>query len=665
MKTPAKLVAEVEPVTESDAIDTRHEQGRTTEEQDPAGTIVLGEWYWVRKETAADVLDEEDQELDGEEVPQPTGHLACVTELGSNYAAVTYAHGGSTRIHFNRFWHRCKHESDPMLFINSQIRMAQQQIKNVLGGIRDVIEQLGLQPTAADKSSAALATLSGARSLKAHKKALDDAEQSKLPELQMNLRSAQETLTRWLKAPALPLEAQVFDIDALRKRIKRQLFNVELYSGLVETVTTVKEGKAAPVGPLHLMQRMHFMDEECLVHYTAGGMRFKEIDAFDKWLLRKENFTRIFPFARCVVAFRVRRDEHRGRLRSFIDMFTADSDMSTFLYIRNGSQLHRLATGLDFKYKLFPERSDLLIGDGQLYIRRYQAGREDADIISEADYEGRVAEWSELKIAAEEKRAAAPNKDHWWMRDPDHPGRDWMLFTPDDVHYDEMVASVQAKTEHYNRVALVLQGLHDRTTVLHPHAKVELWNAKGFEAAIKLIHDVDLAVTSGPPPDFEAYRQRLNEALKDGSMTIGQDESWAAQEAVRENARRALDYRYKDNERHLASYRPYNNPGPGVVARVEKYHARAQRCTYAWERKRQRWVPHRQRDRDYKETLPARVTCEVNGEHKLLCIDDYELGDFKQFYADPRTRAEYLQWAPYLLAAENYKAGKHKEDDDR
>jgi hypothetical protein len=42
----------------------------------------------------------------------------------------------------------------------------------------------------------------------------------------------------------------------------------------------------------------------------------------------------------------------------------------------------------------------------------------------------------------------------------------------------------------------------------------------------------------------------------------------------------------------------------------------------------------------------------------LLNISAYRQGDFKQFFADPRTRAEYLKWAPLLLTAEDYLAGK-------
>jgi hypothetical protein len=38
----------------------------------------------------------------------------------------------------------------------------------------------------------------------------------------------------------------------------------------------------------------------------------------------------------------------------------------------------------------------------------------------------------------------------------------------------------------------------------------------------------------------------------------------------------------------------------------------------------------------------------------------HKLGDFKQFYADPRTREQYLQWAPMLLSAEDYHNDKLK-----
>lgn len=41
---------------------------------------------------------------------------------------------------------------------------------------------------------------------------------------------------------------------------------------------------------------------------------------------------------------------------------------------------------------------------------------------------------------------------------------------------------------------------------------------------------------------------------------------------------------------------------------------------------------------------------------KLFNVSAYTPGDCRQFYRDPRTRAEYLQWAPLLIAAEEFHA---------
>jgi hypothetical protein len=41
----------------------------------------------------------------------------------------------------------------------------------------------------------------------------------------------------------------------------------------------------------------------------------------------------------------------------------------------------------------------------------------------------------------------------------------------------------------------------------------------------------------------------------------------------------------------------------------------------------------------------------------LLNVSAYKPGDYKRFFSDPRTRKEYLKWAPLMLAAEDYHAG--------
>ena len=85
------------------------------------------------------------------------------------------------------------------------------------------------------------------------------------------------------------------------------------------------------------------------------------------------------------------------------------------------------------------------------------------------------------------------------------------------VYFDDISAKVQAQVDRHNRLVLVLQGLLDRSPVFHPHPPWKIWNADGMAAAMELLYDESRALVSGPKPDFEAYRARLNRSIKAGS----------------------------------------------------------------------------------------------------------------------------------------------------
>lgn len=96
-------------------------------------------------------------------------------------------------------------------------------------------------------------------------------------------------------------------------------------------------------------------------------------------------------------------------------------------------------------------------------------------------------------------------------------------------------------------------------------------------------------------------------------------------------------------------HRPYGNPGPGVVSRPTQVTFKkgvTTKATFVWER--QRAYNHYSDDRSL---VPVKLTVPVGD---LLNVLAYQQGDFKTFFADPRTRVEYLQWAPLLLAAEKW-----------
>ena len=209
----------------------------------------------------------------------------------------------------------------------------------------------------------------------------------------------------------------------------------------------------------------------------------------------------------------------------------------------------------------------------------------------------------------------------------------------------------------HNRVATVLQGVLDRSPAFHPHPPWQLFTPEGFSSGITLVYDQTRALTSGDPPDFEAYRAQCNKGIKPGSMTIGQDDFWQRAEAVKENKRRQNDYRRRDYARDLVRFHPYGNRGPGRIARVVKV-MRNGDCVFEWTRQRQRY-------RFYSDENEKPIRCRIRvPREKLFNVDAYTPGDFHIFFDDPRTRANYVKWAPFLLAAEDYVVKRRQKWDD-
>lgn len=620
----------------------RRIEQRVEETPSSEGLVTIGQWYW---------LTEDDDDHD------PC--FVCVVYVGSNYALVTSVHGASWRVHFDDFAARCTRESDPERVLTEGTDLVRAQLRELMGQVYELYKKLGMpvDPRALQDptGSAALAVLSDQHDLGAYSKALEKAKDRELPELFEEIRHTHDRLREWLVAKTLPLKAESDRLRLHIEGIDDKIFNVALYAGLVENVKRIKRGKPAPAGTkVHLFQRLAFMDEECLFDYEHGGMRFHSVEQFDRWLIRPHNVTRLLPMPRCVLAFRVRRNKFvdpydLGGLSGFVSLMMGRQDAKTFLYIRNGSSVWRLSTDLDFGERLFPDLDRTALSNATKMWGRLK-GDKVSELVPESEVEAFLTRdendddpWDkELREQTRTKRSG-PERQHVW-REAFRP------FTPDDVMYDDIKAKLAAEVRHHNRIALVLQGLFDRSEVFHPHEPVRLWDLHGFESVITPVYDSDRALTDGDAPSFEAYRDRLNASLRAGSHTVGQEVVWMQQEAKKENERRSKQGRRSWQDRELKVFRPEGDPGPGRVGTVVRID-RLGRCEYAWGfvAKSVQW-PYRilgQRKRSLKVD-PSR----------LLNVDVYRPGDFLQFFNDPRTRADYLQWAPLLLAAEDWHADR-------
>lgn len=606
---------------------------------DNEAELEVGQWYWV-------------QQSDDKKP-----WLGCIVHVGSNYVqleGVQY----TTRVHFDAFDKCCTPEPDPDTYIDSRIKHYQDKVNRLMGRVKELTARLGVAPSpelTAGSETKALALVNSNTNMDEYKTALVKAKEDQLPDLFDKIGRANKAMANWMTAKIIPLKAQAEGMRGTISTIEDRIFSVELYAGLTEQVAQIAEGEPAALGTkVHLLQRRCYMDEECLAEYQAGGMDFEGIGAFDCWLREKANRDRLLPFERCIVAFRVRRDAKERELVDLSDFIRfiemAEADKRTFLYIRNGEQIFRMSTAIDFGPKLFPDPDRSKLASGQKLWAKSFAGsiREDEGLITDDEYQAIMGEYRKEVEDYEAWKKTVPKKD-WWQRRPSEPFYKYVPFTPSSVYYDDIANMVEDQLKQHNRIALIIQGLLDRSPVLHPHPPWQIWTQEGFAAALELVFDDSRALVAGEKPDFEAYRARLNASLKTGSVTVGQEDAWERYEGAKECDRMDRDYRTRGSWRP-SRHRPYGNPGPGTVAQVFKY-TRSGKATFAWNRERQDW--RSDKDKDIRTTF----TCSSS---VLLNVDAYTPGDFKLFFNDPRTRAEYLKWAPLLLEAEEYHAGNRE-----
>ncbi|MEN6550166.1 MAG: hypothetical protein ABFE07_29330 [Armatimonadia bacterium] len=611
--------------------------------------VKIGQWYWI------ETTHHKDYDYGSEEVTEPL--LWCAIRIGSNYAEFDHPHFSAMRIHVDLLHEKIKHEPEAAKHLKAEYQNRQQLVIETTKKIEDLCLRLGisagreLPEQVNGQLENAIVPLAQVGDTEQYKTELKRAKEEELPALFKELEHRNENLVAAMKAETLPLHSYIHTLDQRKNDIDERIFHVELYGGLCEDVKQISEGEPAGMGEhIKVLQRRLYMDEECLLDYQAGGMNFERLSDFDEWLAKPEHRDRILPFPRCMAAFRVRRErKNYGDLNHWIRMSYDQEDMRTYLALRNGENLYRLCTGVDFGEKLFPARDEFDFSGpvwAKVFCRKVEklcGGSERDQIIAKGkEAEKAIRAWKKTQPRKKRSEFWAPYELRRAVEEM-REAQQLILFSPSEVEYDEISDHIGNQMKAYNRIVLVLQGLLDRTMVFHPHPPLKLWKETDLEF-LEPVFDQDLALTAGDKPDFAAYQARLNSLIVPGTLTVGQEHYFSMVSNPKTAENEDLPYRH-----HV-----YGDEGPDEIATVAKVSLRKGTCDYCWERETHpRWYSYRESRiiKSWLRGVPMKY---------LLNIDAYRAGDYKQFFNDPRTRAEYLQWAPLLLAAEDYKGGKTK-----
>ena len=216
--------------------------------------------------------------------------------------------------------------------------------RKVMDGDADAVRKavLGDKEEASDGLSNETALTSG-RSAREVNEMLLQAEVK-----QNQLREIQKAAAAMMRAKKNELESKLDEMNAVLsvfeekvRDLARVVTILNLYLGKEVAVEQIADGEAADASePLHIRQRILFMDEELCAHIDHEA-DYNDIDLFLKWLRGPANRDIVVPEQRCIVAVKPKR--FTMGYRSGDSWYDAQRDQwnrHTYLILRNGEKLY-------------------------------------------------------------------------------------------------------------------------------------------------------------------------------------------------------------------------------------------------------------------------------------------------------------------------------------
>jgi hypothetical protein len=278
-----------------------------------------------------------------------------------------------------------------------------------------------------------------------------------------------EAQRRDLEAKLRAMQLELQPLIELSEKLQDGIRAVNLYLGRDEDLRELRDGaSASQTEPLHIRQQVLAMDEETALHAKDGGLDFQDIDVFVEWVLADpSHLDQIIPEQKSVVALMARSTPLDYTGNAIANSVLNQKNEETWWLIRNGERLYLMTTNFSVGKRLIPERD----------------------------------EFTRMFLTSNGKSSLEPGS------------RDWL----------KAEKHANARTRHYMKVALILQGLVDRTAVFHPLPQngLNLLSQADYDARkVVLIADDELAIGAGRP-SFEDWQKERLGRLEVGRRVIG------------------------------------------------------------------------------------------------------------------------------------------------
>ena len=347
----------------------------------------------------------------------------------------------------------------------------------------------------------------------AHKRAVVEAKKAveeKVKEYRTHMEAVQQKARNlmWEAEKQLrPLQEQV-------ERMNEGVWSIGMYLGVGEEVIPIRGGEIAEPGtPITIRQGTLAMDEESLLFADQGdfGEDVKDIELFHQWLAEHpERIDSLLPEQRGIVAIMPTR---QGMSADPWTRGNSGFENQTWFLLRNGDRVYRLLA------------ADFSVGPRMLPVQD-----EFTSFFTARRFNSVTREYDTVQLQ--------PGTREWEEAEKDSSGR----------------------ARHYMRVALLIQGILDRTNVFEGMPEhVSALEQRSYDSGdIILLADVENQLTTGRAP-FAEWQRDLMSRLSPGMRIVG---AWNSSGLREHQDQRS----YRGNDRITPNGAEYPPDRPLVVA---------------------------------------------------------------------------------------------------
>jgi len=416
---------------------------------------------------------------------------------------------------------------------------------------------------------------------------------------------AQKAAKELIEQKKRELEQMMRDASAILEPLQKQMDRlqdgigaVNLYLGRDEEIIPVLEGERASADEVVLVRQttLH-MDEETAFLADAGGMDFTNIGDFVEWLQADQrNVDQVIPEVKGVVALqpRARWKDYTGD--AFVDARLNAANKETFWLVRNGENLWLTTAPFSVGAHAVPR--------AELFTDMF------------------------VETIGGERRPMQPGSSAW-------------------IRAEEAADQL---TRHYMKVALLLQGLVDRTKVFHPLPTGGLSfidQAAYDRGVVRVITDDENVLTTGRQP-FKEWLKERTANLDTGMRIVGSFSGYGRGFAL------------YPSEKHgePANVHPRGaQPADGVytIKRIQDHYFD---FAFTFDRTDEVWDAYR----GYSKPQRKATGKFSAGDQFVLPLDNVTIEEMEEYLAARSERKEYQTMFPLLRAAITFKKQEQTEE---